>query len=85
MLSLFAQPFKTLHLPPPNSFASQTVIIIGASTGLGLETARRITSLGASKVILGVRTFSKCLSAKASIEKTTKRTGVIEVWELNLS
>jgi NAD(P)-dependent dehydrogenase (short-subunit alcohol dehydrogenase family) len=85
MLSLFAQPFKTLHLPPPNSFASQTVIITGANTGLGLETARHITSLGASKVILGVRTLSKGLSAKADIEKTTGRTGFIEVWELDLS
>jgi retinol dehydrogenase-12 len=85
MLSLFAQPFKTLGLPAPDSFASQTVIITGANTGLGLETARHITSLGASKVILGVRTLSKGLSAKADIERTTRRTGIIEVWELDLS
>jgi NAD(P)-dependent dehydrogenase (short-subunit alcohol dehydrogenase family) len=85
MLSLFAQPFKPLHLPPPNSFTSQTVIITGSNTGLGLETARHITSLGASRVILGVRTLSKGLAAKASIEKTTGRTGIIEVWELDLS
>jgi NAD(P)-dependent dehydrogenase (short-subunit alcohol dehydrogenase family) len=85
MLSLFAQPFKPLHLPPPNSFASQTIVVTGANTGLCLETARHITSLGASKVILGVRILSKGLSAKASIEKTTKRAGIIEVWELDLS
>jgi NAD(P)-dependent dehydrogenase (short-subunit alcohol dehydrogenase family) len=85
MFSLFAQPFKTLHLPPPNSFASQTVIITRANRGLGLEAARHITSLGATKVILGVRTLFKGLSVKADIEKTTKRIGIIEVWELDLS
>ena len=75
----------TLHLPPPNSFASQTVIITGANTGLGLETARHIVSLGASKVILGVRTLSKGLSAKSDIENTTGRMDVVEVWEVDLS
>jgi len=64
LLNLFAQPFMTLQLPPPYSFASQTVIITGANTGLGLETARHIVSLGASKAILGIRTLSKGLSAK---------------------
>ena len=84
LLNLFAQPFMTLQLPPPNSFASQTVIITGANTGLGLETARHIVSLGASKAILGIRTLSKGLPAKADIEATTGRLGVVEVWEIDL-
>ncbi|KAH9206312.1 putative short-chain dehydrogenase [Leptodontidium sp. 2 PMI_412] len=83
-LPLFIQRFRTLHLPPPDSFASQTVIITGANTGLGLETARHIVSLGASKVILGVRTLSKGVAAQSDIEATTGRTGVIEVWEIDL-
>jgi len=84
MLMLFAQPFITLHLPPPSSFTGQTVIITGANTGLGLETARHIVTLGASKVILGVRSISKGETAKASIESTTNRLNVVEVWELDL-
>jgi hypothetical protein len=84
LLPLFIQPFKTLRLPAPDSFGSQTVIITGSNTGIGLETARRIVSLGASKVILGIRTLSKGLSAKANMESSTGRTGVVEVWELDL-
>lgn len=84
LLPVFFQPFRTLHLPPPDSFASQTVIITGSNTGLGLETAKHIVVLGAAKVILGVRNLSKGLSAKASIETSTDRTGIIEVWELDL-
>lgn len=84
LLGLFAQPFKKLHLPPAESFACQTVIITGGNTGLGLETARHIVALGAAKVILGVRTLSKGEAAKSDIESSTGRTGVVEVWELDL-
>lgn len=84
LLALFAQPFMTLHLPPPDTFKSQTIIVTGANTGLGLEAARHFVSLGASKVILGVRTLSKGLDAKADIESTTGQQGVVEVWEVNL-
>jgi hypothetical protein len=46
--------------------------------------AKHIVVLGAAKVILGVRNLSKALSAKASIETSTGRTGIIEVCELDL-
>jgi retinol dehydrogenase-12 len=84
LASLFLQPFRKLNLPPPGSFASQTVIITGANTGLGLETARHIVTLGATKVILGVRSLAKGKTAKADIEATTGRSNVVEVWELDL-
>lgn len=84
LLPLFALPFIRLHLPPENSFASQTVIVTGGNTGLGLETVRHIVSVGASKVILGVRTISEGEAAKVDIEETTKRHGVVEVWPLDL-
>ncbi|PVH81189.1 NAD(P)-binding protein [Cadophora sp. DSE1049] len=84
LLPLFIQPFRTLKLPPSESFASQTVLITGANSGLGLETARHIVILGASKVILGVRTLAKGEAAKFDIETTTGRTGVVEVWQVDL-
>ncbi|RYP71039.1 hypothetical protein DL770_008178 [Monosporascus sp. CRB-9-2] len=62
-----------------------TVIITGSNTGLGLEAARRIVHLGASKVILAVRDASKGDSAKRSIEESTGQLGIVEVWPLDLS
>lgn len=84
LLPLFIQPFRRLRLPPSESFSSQTVLITGANSGLGLETARHVVNLGASKVILGVRTLAKGEAAKIDIEATTGRIGVIEVWQVDL-
>ncbi|MCJ1452012.1 hypothetical protein MMC28_002352 [Mycoblastus sanguinarius] len=70
---------------PTKSFAGQTVIVTGSNTGLGLEAARQITALNAAKVILAVRTISKGEAAKRSIEESTGRTEVVEVWSLDLS
>ncbi|KAE9963415.1 hypothetical protein BLS_009319 [Venturia inaequalis] len=67
------------------SFDGKTVIVTGANTGLGLETARHYTRLGAEKVIIACRTVSKGETAKKSIEESTKRTGVVEVWQLDLA
>jgi NAD(P)-dependent dehydrogenase (short-subunit alcohol dehydrogenase family) len=69
---------------PETSFEGKTVIVTGANTGLGFEAARHITRLGASRVIIACRTAEKGEAAKKSIEESTNRTGVIEVWELDL-
>jgi retinol dehydrogenase 12 len=42
-----------------SDFTNQTVIVTGSNTGLGLEAARLLLRLNASKVILAVRTISK--------------------------
>jgi retinol dehydrogenase 12 len=70
---------------PDTSFADQTVIITGSNTGLGLEAARHITRLGAQRVVLAVRSTEKGEGAKTSIEQSTGRAGVVEVWPLDLS
>lgn len=71
-------------LPYPNkTFTGQTIIVTGSNTGLGLEAARHLVRLDASKVILAVRTISKGEAARKSIEDSTKRTSVVEVWELD--
>lgn len=84
LLGLFIQPFRSLRLPQSASLASQTVLITGANSGLGLETARHIVKLGASKVVLGVRSIARGEAAKNDIESTTGRTGVVEVWQVDL-
>lgn len=70
---------------PEKKFAGQTIIVTGSNTGLGLEAARHFTRLDAEKVILAVRNLEKGEAAKRSIEETTGRKGVPEVWQLDLS
>jgi NAD(P)-dependent dehydrogenase (short-subunit alcohol dehydrogenase family) len=70
---------------PTKKFTSQTIIVTGSNIGLGLEAARHFVRLDAAKVILAVRTLSKGEAAKASIEGSEKRLGVVEVWELDLA
>ena len=60
-------------------------MVTGANIGLGLEAARHFTRLNAEKVILAVRNLEKGNEAKKSIEESTHRTGVVDVWELDLS
>ncbi|KAI0471292.1 putative short-chain dehydrogenase/reductase family protein [Xylaria cf. heliscus] len=68
------------------SFAGLTIIITGASSGLGLEAARHFVRQDASKVILAVRNMEKGAAAKASITESTKKPdNVIDIWELDLA
>ena len=47
-------------LPVPKSdFTGQTIIVSGASSGLGLETARHLVRLKAEHIILAVRSEAK--------------------------
>ncbi|QDS70784.1 hypothetical protein FKW77_004185 [Venturia effusa] len=69
---------------PSASYEGQTVIVTGANVGLGFEAARLIVRLGAAKVILAVRTVGKGEEAKRLIEESEKRTGVVDVWQLDL-
>lgn len=70
---------------PTGDHSGQTVIVTGSNTGLGLEAARHFTRLNAAKVILAVRNTEKGDQAKQSIEQTTGRQSVVEVWQLDLS
>jgi retinol dehydrogenase-12 len=73
------------RLPQPGTFTGKTVIVTGANTGLGQEAARHFVRCGAETVIIACRTLSKGEAAKREIEAAEKKTGVLQVWELNLS
>jgi retinol dehydrogenase-12 len=75
-----------LKIPKPTtSFATKTVIITGASSGLGKEAAKHIVRLGASKVILGCRNVSKGTKTKHEIESSLRCSlDIIEVWEVDI-
>lgn len=69
---------------PTTSFKGQTIIVTGSNSGLGLESARHFIRLGASKLILAVRSAKKGDEAKNSIEASTGRQDAIEVWPLDM-
>ncbi|KAL2038248.1 hypothetical protein N7G274_008897 [Stereocaulon virgatum] len=81
---LYTQLFLTLPYPT-SDFSGKTIIVTGSNVGLGLEAARHFTRLNAEKVILGVRNLDKGEAAKKSIEETTSKLGVVEVWQLDLA
>lgn len=80
----YSQLFVTPELPT-KSFSGQTVIVTGSNVGLGFEAARHFARLNASKVILAVRNLPAGEKAKESIESSTNRPGVCEVWKLDLA
>ncbi|KAL8727213.1 MAG: hypothetical protein Q9166_006177 [cf. Caloplaca sp. 2 TL-2023] len=56
---------------PTIRFDSKTILITGANTGLGFEAALKYASLGAAKLLLGVRSIDKGKEAKAKIVQET--------------
>ncbi|KAL9075460.1 MAG: hypothetical protein Q9161_001532 [Pseudevernia consocians] len=78
---------QLFHRPdcPTANFSGKTVIITGSNVGLGKETVKHLVRLDAEKVIIAVRSFAKGEAAKAEIESESGRTGVVDVWELDLS
>ncbi|KAH6692102.1 short-chain dehydrogenase/reductase-like protein [Leptodontidium sp. 2 PMI_412] len=83
-LGSFLKSQWTTLLYPATDFTGQTLIVTGSNVGLGLEAARHFVRLGATKVILACRSQEKGESAKRDIEKSTKRSGVLEVWQVDL-
>ncbi|KAH7033010.1 putative short-chain dehydrogenase/reductase family protein [Microdochium trichocladiopsis] len=76
--------FHRLPLPTTDC-TGKTVIVTGGNVGLGLETARHFVRLNAARVIIACRNLEKGETAKADIESTTGRTGVVEVWSVDLA
>ena len=71
---------------PTASFKGKTVIVTGASSGLGLEACRWIVRLGASQVILACRNVEKAKAALKDIQGTTLcSSDTLQVWHLDLS
>ncbi|TID18581.1 short-chain dehydrogenase [Venturia nashicola] len=72
---------------PNHDFTGQNVIVTGANTGLGYQAALKFASLGAQKLILGVRNMEKGEIAKLNIIESLGLTGdlnQIEVWPLDM-
>ena len=85
MNSVATQPHNLPLLATEQQCSGRTYIVTGANTGIGLEAARHLVSLGAAKVIMGVRNMDAGMQAKADIEHTTGKLNVLEVWTLDLT
>ncbi|KAI8611495.1 NAD(P)-binding protein [Chytriomyces sp. MP71] len=80
-----------LQLPKPaHDFTGQTVIVVGANVGLGLEATRHLARLNAAKVIMAVRSIERGEAAKrdvaASLSQAKGSSSTdLQVWQLDLS
>ena len=81
---LYSQLVKRLPYPT-GSFVGKTIVITGSNVGLGKEAARHYVRLGASRMILAVRSLDKGHAAKQDIEATTNcAKNVISVWQVDM-
>ncbi|CAM1506064.1 Fc.00g057050.m01.CDS01 [Cosmosporella sp. VM-42] len=74
-------------LDPTNSFSGKSILITGSNTGLGFEAAKKFAALGASKLILGVRSIERGQAAKDRIEQSLdgrSSSPLIEVIQLDM-
>ncbi|KAK5657539.1 hypothetical protein OQA88_3112 [Cercophora sp. LCS_1] len=88
LLSYFHR--QLTYTPPPvtsPNLTSETAIITGSNTGLGLELASQLLDLGITKLILAVRSPAKGAQAASHLLKSrpSLAPSAIEVWPLDLS
>jgi NAD(P)-dependent dehydrogenase (short-subunit alcohol dehydrogenase family) len=62
---------RNVYYPPSNSMNDKVVIVTGASSGLGLETAKRLAAVGAT-IILTSRSKEKGENAVESVKEYLK-------------
>lgn len=84
MLRLTAEQYRKLPILADDSTCSgKTYIVTGSNSGLGFETAQYLVKFSAARVVLAVRNESSGEKAKQAIEKSTGRTGVVQVGVLH--
>ncbi|KAJ5692544.1 hypothetical protein N7462_001967 [Penicillium macrosclerotiorum] len=79
---------KMQYTPPTDpcvSLAGKTVLLTGATSGLGYEAALKFLNLGVDSLIIGSRSLERGHQTKTELEQRTNRPDAIQVWELEMS
>ena len=67
--------FNHIPLPLPDTFAGQTAVVTGGTSGLGLATAVHLLRLGAAEVIISARDAARGRNAAAHITAEASKGG----------
>lgn len=67
------------------SFEGRTVLVTGATSGIGYAAAAKFAKLGASKVIIPARDVSKGEKIKIELETAVGKKGQFVVWQLDMN
>lgn len=77
------------HNPPPDfthiSFHSKTILLTGATSGLGFEAALKFLQQGVSSLIISSRDYMRGQKTVKELESRTGRSGVVEAYSLDMS
>ncbi|PLN77385.1 short-chain dehydrogenase/reductase family protein [Aspergillus taichungensis] len=84
LLRLLRMQFTPPTDPTGISFAGKTVILTGATSGLGFEAALKLLNLGVESLIISSRNADRGQATKAELEARTNRPGAVRVWELEM-
>ncbi|BCR91227.1 putative short-chain dehydrogenase/reductase family protein [Aspergillus chevalieri] len=80
---------RSQYSPPKDptdvSFARKTILLTGATSGLGYEAAIKFLNQGVETLIIGCRNVQRGDAVKTELEKRTNRPDVIRIWELEMS
>lgn len=82
------QVFKNKWVTPPKpvlkDYSGYTILITGATSGIGQEAAHKFAALGAKKVVITARDLKKGQLTKAALENRLGKANQLEVWDLDM-